>query len=210
MQPKLLIFDLFGTLVFPVEKIKKEDFFAFYRSLGIKLKTKEDIDYFTEVFIKAMKSSLSWEGLSQKIVQETLGVGDKEIVEKLTNFFKENVIYQLFDDVKGIVDLPYKKAILTDASRFLFSKLNLEEHFKIFTPKETKFSKPDEKAFLAVLDFFGVRPKETVMIGDRLEKDLIPAKNLGMETILIDRENKVEDSPVKKINSLRELKEILI
>jgi len=48
------------------------------------------------------------------------------------------------------------------------------------------------------------------MVGDELERDLIPAKKLGMETILIDRENKIENPPVKKINSLDELKQILI
>ena len=47
------------------------------------------------------------------------------------------------------------------------------------------------------------------MIGDEVESDLIPAKKLGMKTILIDRENKIKNTQFKKISSLKELKEIL-
>jgi len=47
MKLKLIIFDLFGTLVFSVEKLKREDFFAFYQKLGIELKTEKDIKLFT-------------------------------------------------------------------------------------------------------------------------------------------------------------------
>jgi len=55
-----------------------------------------------------------------------------------------------------------------------------------------------------------VKPEEVLMIGDEIERDLIPAKNLGMEAILIDRENKIVNPPVQKISSLSELKNILI
>jgi len=48
------------------------------------------------------------------------------------------------------------------------------------------------------------------MVGDEIERDLIPAKNLGMEVILIDRKNKIENAPFKKISSLKELKNLLI
>jgi len=50
MKPKLIIFDLFGTLAFPVEKLKREDFFAFYKKIGIELKTNQDIKSFISVF----------------------------------------------------------------------------------------------------------------------------------------------------------------
>jgi len=70
--------------------------------------------------------------------------------------------------------------------------------------------KPDPRAFLAVLEKLKVKPEEVLMIGDEVERDLIPAKNLGMEVILIDRENKIENTPIRKISSLAELKYILI
>lgn len=209
VKPKLIIFDLFGTLIFSSAKIKKEDFFIFYKSLGIKLEKKEDFDNFSIVFAKAMKTSLSWRELSQKVINVIFGKEDKEKAEKLAKFLKENLTYQIFKDVNEITGLPQKKAILTDGSKFLFSDLNLEKHFQIFTPRETKFLKPDPKAFLTVLNFFKVKPEEALMVGDEIERDLIPAKNLGMETVLIDRENKIKNIDFKIIHSLKELKDML-
>lgn len=210
MKPKLIIFDLFGTLIFPVEKIKREEFFAFYQKLGIELKTEEEIKSFTLIFTQLMSSAESWHDLSKKLLENTIKNTDQKIVNELADFFKENSVYQVFDDVKEIINLPHKKAILTTGSRFMFSNLGLEKYFSIFTPRETKFLKPDQRAFLAVLEKFGFLPKETIMIGDEIEKDIAPAKKLGMEAILIDRKNKIENPCFRKIISLKELKEILI
>jgi len=209
MKPKLIIFDLFGTLVFSVEKLRREDFFAFYRKLGIEFKTENDIKLFTSLFTRLMTQSAGWYDFSQKLLGQVVKQTNQKIINKLANFFKENIVYQLYDDAKEIIRLSYQKAILTSAAPFLFSSLGLEKYFKIFTPRETKFLKPDPKAFLAVLKKLKVRPEETLMVGDELERDLIPAKKLGMETILIDREDKIENAPVKKISSLAELKNIL-
>ncbi len=210
MKPKLIIFDLFGTLVFSVEKLKREDFFAFYQKLGIELKTEKDIKLFTSLFVQLMTQSAGWQDFSQKLLEKVIQKTDQETVNKLANFFKENIVYQLYDDAKEITGLSYQKAILTSAAPFLFSNLGLEKYFEIFTPRETKFLKPDPRAFLAVLEKLKIKPEETLMVGDELERDLIPAKKLGMETILIDRGDKIENTPVKKINSLAELKNILV
>ena len=210
MKLKLIIFDLFGTLVFSVEKLKREDFFAFYQKLGIELKTEKDIKLFTSLFSQLMTQSAGWQDFSQKLLEKVIQKTDQEIVNKLTNFFKENIVYQLYDDAKEIIELSYQKAILTSAAPFLFSNLGLEKYFEIFTPRETKFLKPDPRAFLVVLNKLKVKPEEVLMVGDEVERDLIPAQKLGMKAILIDRRDKVENTPVKKINSLKELKGLLV
>jgi HAD superfamily hydrolase (TIGR01509 family) len=209
MRPKLIIFDLIGTLAFPLQKKSKEEFFFFYRSLGINFKKREELENFKRIFSEAMKASENWNELGEKIIKSIFKREDKEKGKKLSEFLKENLNYQLFEDAKEIFNLPFQKAILTDAPHFLFSHLNLEKYFQIFTPKETGFSKPDKRAFLEVLEFFKTDPKEAIMVGDDIERDLIPAKNLGMKAILIDRKNEIEQSSFEKINSLRELKEIL-
>jgi HAD superfamily hydrolase (TIGR01509 family) len=209
MKPKLILFDLFGTLIRPSTKLKPEGFFAFYQKIGIQLRTKEDIELLTSLFVQLMSECANWQDLSQKLLEKTIRETDKNIVNKLANFYRENLIYQLYDDVKEVINLPYQRAILTGSAPFLFSNLDLEKHFRVFTPRETKFKKPDPQAFLYPLDKLGVKPEEAIMVGDEVERDLIPAKNLGMEAILIDRENKIENPPVKRINSLAELKKIL-
>jgi len=209
MKLRLIIFDLFGTLIFSIEKIKKEDFFAFYRKIGIKLETEEDIKSFINLFTQLMTEAKNWQDLSKKLLEKVIEKPVQETINKLADFFEENIVYQLYDDVKEIIALPCRKAILTTAAPFLFSNFGLEKYFEIFTPKETKFLKPDPRAFLAVLNKLKVRPEEILMIGDEIERDLIPAKNLGIRTILIDRQDKIKNYSGGKIKSLKNLKEIL-
>lgn len=46
------------------------------------------------------------------------------------------------------------------------------------------FAKPDPRFFLHILGNLGARPEDAIMIGDRLDNDIIPAKMLGMKAIL--------------------------
>ncbi len=46
-------------------------------------------------------------------------------------------------------------------------------------------TKPDPRYFEQILDKAGVEASESVMIGDRIDKDVIPAKQVGMKTIRI-------------------------
>ena len=43
--------------------------------------------------------------------------------------------------------------------------------------------KPDERFFRTILDPAGFSPSEGIMIGDRLDNDIIPAKRLGLRTV---------------------------
>ena len=49
---------------------------------------------------------------------------------------------------------------------------------------ETGFRKPDPRAFTAVVEALGIAPAECIMVGDRLDNDIAPAKALGMATVL--------------------------
>jgi putative hydrolase of the HAD superfamily len=48
----------------------------------------------------------------------------------------------------------------------------------------TGYRKPDPRAFLAAADALGVPPAACIMVGDRVDNDVVPAKALGMATIL--------------------------
>jgi len=45
--------------------------------------------------------------------------------------------------------------------------------------------KPDPSAFLAVTEVLGVAPADCVMVGDRIDNDIAPARQLGMAAILL-------------------------
>lgn len=49
--------------------------------------------------------------------------------------------------------------------------------------EEMGVSKPDPLFFQIILDCLGVSPQEAVMVGDRVDNDIVPAKRLGLKTI---------------------------
>jgi HAD superfamily hydrolase (TIGR01662 family) len=77
--------------------------------------------------------------------------------------------------------------------------------------------KPDPRIFHLVLNTLGVSPAQTVMVGDRLETDILGAHNAGMAGILITRRaDQTENSlhlqtiiPDAAIESLAELPDLL-
>jgi len=54
-----------------------------------------------------------------------------------------------------------------------------------FCRQNTGFQKPDPRFYRAVLRTLGARPEEVTMVGDSLEKDILPCHGLGLQTILL-------------------------
>jgi HAD superfamily hydrolase (TIGR01509 family) len=209
MRIKLLLFDFFGTLAFSQRPRSTKDFFLALEKFGIEIKTKDEETHFISLFSNLLGKAESRLDLSKKLLSRLVKKVNRDIVEDFGIFLRENLIFKLYDDVSEIIHLPFKKAILTANARFLLEELGLDKFFRLFTPKETKHLKPDPRAFLVPLEKMKVSVKEALMVGDELERDLMPAQNLGMRTILIDRENKIKDTSIEKINSLKEIKKIL-
>ncbi len=56
---------------------------------------------------------------------------------------------------------------------------------RIISSAEEGLAKPDPAIFRLALERAGCRPEQAVMIGDRLDNDIVPAKQLGMTTIWV-------------------------
>lgn len=209
MKPKLILFDFSGTLAYLAKPVDFKRFLTSLKNFGIEIETEEEVKAFTSLFADLFGWAKNWLDFSEKIFEEYVEKPEREAIEALAEFLEKNISFELYNDVKEIFDLPIQKAILSANARFLIKSLGLGEFLKIFTPRETKFLKPDPRAFLTPLKKLKVKPEETLIVGNELERDLIPARNLGMEAVLIDRENKIKKAPVRKISSLAELKQIL-
>ena len=53
----------------------------------------------------------------------------------------------------------------------------------IIASAEEGISKPDSRIFELALERAKCNPSEAVMVGDRIDNDIIPAKKIGMHTI---------------------------
>lgn len=60
----------------------------------------------------------------------------------------------------------------------------LRQHFDVIVASaEIGYAKPDKQIFIKAFELAKCTAEESVMIGDRLDNDIIPAKALGMKTV---------------------------
>ncbi|OPX17695.1 hypothetical protein BXT86_05130 [candidate division WOR-3 bacterium 4484_100] len=80
----------------------------------------------------------------------------------------------------------YKLAIFTNNNDIqterVIQALNLKSLFdRVFTYNSFKLLKPDPEFFRRAMAQFEARPEECLIVGDRYNVDLAPARNLGMQ-----------------------------
>ncbi len=83
----------------------------------------------------------------------------------------------------------YSLVVIANQSVRLFDRLHAFGIFPLFTEivasAAVGLQKPDPRIFEYALDLVRCEPADAVMIGDRLDNDIEPAKALGMETVWI-------------------------
>ena len=82
---------------------------------------------------------------------------------------------------------------------------------------EEGVAKPDLRLFQIALDRANCKPEEAIMVGDRLDNDIIPANIIGMTTVWIKQGfggyaelKEIEEHPDYTINNLNELLNLLV
>jgi putative hydrolase of the HAD superfamily len=91
----------------------------------------------------------------------------------------------------------------------ILSAAGLEEFFDVCVGADTTGRrKPDPEVFKHALRQLGVKAEEAIFVGDRLEQDCLGAQKVGMNALLLQREDK-RVSGVKKIASLKEIFDFL-
>jgi len=115
----------------------------------------------------------------------------------------------------------FKIGIVSDAPRMkawgrLASTGLLHFFSTVVTVDDAGVEKPSELPFKKALSDMGVKPEETIMVGNDLSRDIAGAKRLGMKTIFAKygegggRNEKTDVEPDYTINSFRELLEIVL
>jgi len=102
--------------------------------------------------------------------------------------------------------------------RMALRRIDIEKYFDVVvTSVDVGFNKPDEKIFFTALKAVNIKPKEAVMVGNRISADILGGNRIGMKTILykwneryLNEIKSPEEQPTRIINSLKELPKILI
>ena len=64
------------------------------------------------------------------------------------------------------------------------SRVNLRQYFQyLFTSRELKYQKPDPAFYREILRRVNLQPEQCIAVGNNYQKDIVPAKSVGIHTI---------------------------
>lgn len=105
---------------------------------------------------------------------------------------------RMYSDVIPFLEMlseTYKLVIVSntscDEAEHAIKSFGLDKYFDdIILSCDVGIVKPNPKIFQIALDRFNVKASEALLIGDDLKKDIIPARSIGLNAILLDRKGK--------------------
>jgi putative hydrolase of the HAD superfamily len=91
------------------------------------------------------------------------------------------------DTLEELKKIGFRLAIITDAdrshARARLAKVGLLDSFELLVSADmTGTKKPDPAHFLFALDALGLKPEESLVVGDSIKRDIAPARRLGLRT----------------------------
>ena len=157
-----------------------------------------------------------WTFLYRRFLQE-LGHEDEALVERLFEVFSSTSTYRLYDDVlpalAALSEHGYRLGLISNFERWLEEMLVELEVGHIFDVAVISgiegVEKPDATIYRRALDKAGVAPDRAVHVGDSPGLDVVPARSVGIEAVLLDRLGRYEDHDGHRIGSLKELPGLL-
>lgn len=204
MRIRVVLFDLAGTLAYVENPVSDEEASDFLFSRGYEVSPQQFKAAWSFVaLVDYPKYGYScWHSFLRQVLWRLKVQLDDETLNELVKLFSRGE-YRLYPDaveaVTEIRDNGLQTAIVTTIARFKFEKAikPIEGYFAfICTGYEAKCDKSNPQMYRKVLETLNVKPGEAVVIGDDIKYDVLLPKNLGMYTILLDREEKNKDNPI--------------
>jgi FMN phosphatase YigB (HAD superfamily) len=146
----------------------------------------EDVEEAVYRFIPKVYSYILYKNIKD---MEEYSISKKEYKNKLKGM---NIKFELMDGIKEFLteySKYYRIGILGQYGNDFRRFLEKENIIKYFSYKETqdayKITKPDTRYYEVILRECKCEAEESIMVGDRVDKDIIPAKMVGMKTIRV-------------------------
>lgn len=95
----------------------------------------------------------------------------------------------LYPDAVSVLEVLYKKyplGVIANHGKDTAKQLGIDKYFTVYAASASVgWKKPDLRIFQTALSQANCAPESAVMIGDRLDNDIYPAKKLGLKTVWI-------------------------
>jgi 2-haloalkanoic acid dehalogenase type II len=206
---KAIIFDYWSTLFYT--DLSPPPLSVFAKKLGKDIHNREFMKDFERHFMLEEYSDLDTpiKSLLKELDISYTGGFVAELKQILESEYTHMKAYPETFEVLNRLKGKYKLGLMTNTNNIIFKNVNksfmLQNLFgSIVTSYETGLIKPDPKMFKIILEKLDVNSEQAIMVGDTLEDDIVPAEDLGIKALLIDRIGKYPQYE-NKINSLEEL-----
>ncbi|MBF4517595.1 HAD family hydrolase [Flavobacterium sp. ANB] len=209
---KYLLLDVAGTILYKPELVTKinETLNSFGHVIAVD-KLKYNHKVLSEVIKFPDRTNADFYTSFNAELLYSLGIVPNE--ELLNAIFKScsYLPWEKFEDTKVLNEIEIPIGIISNFNSSLKDKLN--EYFgpifsDIFVSEEIGISKPSTEFYKKALDKININPKDILYIGDSFKLDLKPARELGITSYVIDRDNIYPDN-ANIIRSLSELKKLI-
>lgn len=177
-----LFFDLGGTLIDESEQEK----------VIVTLASEESGKPHNEIYNTMIEMSIAYKNPVRDALKKLTGTDELFLRIKETGRYYPTELERLFPKVKKTLktlSVHYKLGIIGNQKPNLEQRMKdygIHEYFNVFAGSgDINISKPDPAIFLYALDKARCKEKQAVMIGDRLDNDIHPAKKLGFTTIWV-------------------------
>lgn len=208
---KAVVFDLDDTLISEKEYIRS-GFRAVSNKLAIENNMNEDYIY------DVMKITFNEDSKNvfNRVLDKLEINYDIEYIKELIDYYRGHIPdIKLYEDAEYIIKTLYKKGIklgmITDGykitQRNKLQILNINDYFEHIVVTDElgrDYWKPHKKPYEIIKEKLNLDYKNMVYVGDNVSKDFVTANKLGMNTIVISREEgiytgiKLEDEYLAK------------
>lgn len=157
-------------------------------------------------------SRVFWTFLYRRLLEE-LGIDRPELVEDLFATFSRSTSYKVFDDVFPVLsrleESGYRLGLISNFEGWLQNVLieqELGESFDVSVISGIEgVEKPDPRIYEIAIERAGIDPRRAVHIGDSMRMDVQPAREVGLNVVLLDRVGRYPDAGCPTIATLEEL-----
>ncbi len=226
MNIQHIFFDLDHTL-WDFETNSAKTFEAIFSDQKVEVKLNEFLLHYSPINQKYWKlyreERVSKPVLRYKRLKETFDILGYKIsddhINHLATIYIDNLpnYNTLFDDAIEVLNylLPkYQMHIITNGFEEIQTKKMRTSgilHFfdKIITSESVGVKKPNPKIFNHALALAETSAKNSIMIGDNLEADIVGAQQIGMQTIFFNSHKNTNNHNTITVNKLIEIKQYL-
>ncbi len=159
-----------------------------------------------------------WYSVVENVFEEVgMFEGFDSYFDDLFEVFRRGA-WKLYPETLGVLTLldkrGFKLGLISNFDTRVYDvcqALGIYRYFSSFViSSEAGFAKPSPEIFGIALNEQGVSAEESLHIGDSIEHDIMGARALGINAVLLDREGSYEHrDDIRKIKDLREVFQIL-